>query len=220
MSQHPSTLSIALCEERHQASCDVLHRRAPFAMKRSSWRVAILLSAVHLLTAVSSARADEWSVTPFLGGAFEERRRSGVGDSMIGVGFAGGYAWSESANIEAELTYIPDLSRNRGGVSSGRLSIINISGVFLYDLRSTGWQPFLAAGVGYGRRRSTQRDVGFPPNPPLRGPSISLGGGLKIPLTRRAVFRSELRYVAIRDLPDDITDLWRFSGGLTIALSR
>ena len=186
-------------------------------MYKPALRTALLVLVAHSPTFVNPARADGWSITPFAGGAFEQRRRGGIDDSAVAVGIAGGYGWSQSASVEGELTYIPDLFRDHG-----RRSILNVSSVFLYDLRSTGWQPFLAAGVGFGQTRFTPPEIQPPPrfvNPPLRGPSISLGGGVKIPLRRRAELRTDVRYVAIRDVPDDIRDFWRFSGGLTFVLS-
>jgi hypothetical protein len=170
--------------------------------------VTLTLAIVSPLVVVADER---WSVTGSVGAAIEERRRRGFDDALFALSVASGYGWSESASVEAELTYVPDLF----GFPAERLSVLTVSGVFIRDLRQTGLQPYLAVGGGFGRTRLISS--GFE-NRPLNGPTINLGGGVKVPVRRAVQVRADVRYIAIRDVPDDIRDFWRISAGLTVLL--
>jgi hypothetical protein len=115
--------------------------------------------------------------------------------------------------VEVELTYVPDLLP----FPADRLSVLTVSGVFIRDLRQTGLQPYVAVGGGFGRTQLTSS--GFE-NRPLYGPTLNVGGGAKFPLRSGVEARADVRYIAIRDVPDNIRDFWRISAGLTFVLRQ
>lgn len=47
-----------------------------------------------------------------------------------------------------------------------------------------------------------------------------MGGGVKRRVTPRTEQRADIRSILIRDISDDVTDLWRVTSGLAITVGR
>jgi len=181
--------------------------------------VRFVLALILVPTSALQSRADQaWSVSALAGIAREQRRGRGWDDSSLAIGLSAGRTFSPSLALEAEFTYVPDMFPD-APTFSATLSAANLAGTVLYDLATGNWQPYIAIGAGFGRTRFTQPEARFL-NPPHWGPSINVGGGVKRRVTPRTEVRADVRYVSIRDISDDVTDLWRIAGGLTVILGR
>lgn len=180
----------------------------------------VVASIIVVATASQSMADQEWSITTVAGMAKEQHRGRGWNDSSIAIGLAAGWTLSPALALEADFTYVPDMFPDAPAISA-KLSVFNLTGTLLYDLTAGKWQPYLAVGAGFGRTRFTQPEFG--PrflNPPHWGPGISAGGGLKRRVTPRTELRADVRYILIRDISDDVTDLWRVAAGITVVLGR
>ena len=136
------------------------------------------------------------------------------------LGFATGWTLLPSLSFEADVTYVPDMLPDNP-IISAKLAVLHVSGTILYDITTSKWQPYLVAGIGVGRTHFTQPETTLRfVNPSYWGPAVNVGGGVKRRLTPRTELRTDIRYVLIRDISDDVTDLWRCAAGLTVFLRR
>ena len=162
----------------------------------------------------------QWSVTALGAVAKEQRRGRGWDESSLALGFATGWTFSPSLSFEADVTYVPDMLPDNP-IISATLAVLNVSGTVLYDVTTSKWQPYLAAGIGVGRTHFTQPEIPLRfVNPSHWGPGANVGGGVKRRLTPRTELRADIRYILIRDISDDVTDLWRSAAGLTVFIRR
>jgi hypothetical protein len=181
----------------------------------------VLPFLVFLVSASQCMADQEWSATALGGIAKEQHRGRGWEDAALAVGLSAGRTLTPSLAVEAEFTYVPDMFPDAPPIISGKLSVVNVTGTLLYDLTSGNWQPYIAVGAGFGRTRFTQPEfAGRFQNPSHWGPGVNAGGGVKRRLTTRTELRADVRYILIRDISDEVTDLWRVAGGLTVMLSR
>lgn len=172
---------------------------------------------VLLISASASTAEPEWTVTVLSGVANEQRRGRGWDDASLGIGLAGGWTLSSSRAIEADLTYVPDMLPDNS-IISAKLSVFTLSATVVQDFTTGNWQPYVAVGGGLGRTHFAQPQFGDRFQNSHWGPCINAGGGIKRRLTARTELRADVRYIWIRDISDDVTDLWRVGGGLTVYL--
>jgi hypothetical protein len=191
-------------------------RHCRFVLMRLA--LALLLGFVSASQCVAEP---DWSATAIAGIAKEQHPGRGWGDSSLAIGLSAGWTFSPSLALEADFTYVPDMFPDAPPLISAKLSVVNLTGTVLYDLRIGDWQPYLAVGAGLGRTRFTQTEfAGNVQNPPHWGPAVNAGAGVKRRLTAHTELRADVRYILIRDIPDDLTDLWCFAGGLTVMIGR
>ena len=106
-------------------------------------------------------------------------------------------------------------------IISAKLAVLHVSGTILYHITTSKWQPYAVAGIGVGRTHFTQPETTLRfVNPSHSGPAVNVGGGVKRRLTPRTELRTDIRYVLIRDISDDVTDLWRCATGSPVFLRR
>jgi hypothetical protein len=175
---------------------------------------------IVLALTASPSMAEQWSVTALAAIAKEERRGRGWDEPSLALGFSTGWRLSPSLSFEADVTYVPDMLPDNP-IISAKLDVLYLSGTAVYNLTTGKWQPYLAGGMGVGRTHFTQPESGLRfVNPPHWGPGVNVGGGVKRRMRPRTELRADIRYVLIRDISDDVTDVWRAAAGFTVFLRR
>jgi hypothetical protein len=153
--------------------------------------------------AQSPLASDTWTITPFLGVAFDPDA-----DPSLAIGAAVGLPITASFAVEAELGHVLDMVPDDSRVDA---SLTTVHGALLYFFDSEFvLTPYLAGGIGVGKFSvnlesppvdSSRTEVGF-----------NLGGGVVYQIAAPIWLRGDFRYFKHID---DLPSAWRLSAGLT-----
>jgi len=179
-------------------------------------RFTILTAALALITtalpsaAQTSTPAVEpgtWSATPFISLSF-----GGDGETTsLGLGGAAGYDVTPELSVEGELAYVFDLM---GDEDRSDWSVLSAGANVLYHFPlENGWTPYATAGLVLARSRVSLSDT----TAATAEFGMTLGGGIKKPLTDTLTARGDLRYFKYNDAGPDG---FRLYGGLSWRLRR
>jgi hypothetical protein len=171
------------------------------------WLLVLTISAVPALaqtvdtTRRDASAAPSIEVTPFVS--------AGGSDFSSQVGGSIAFALSRNVAVESEFGY-----------RRQEMAALGVSANVLYGLpRVRRIAPYVAAGIGmeqYGTPRPipewgmvvTQQNVGL---------TLSLGGGVKVPVTERWGLRSDVRWLNPRG---KVPEGWRIYNGVTLRVRK
>ena len=188
---------------------------------RTRWTLAVL---ALLMPATAGA---EWTVKAFAG--VTAASRSGfvdlegtTGKTKPLFGGAVGWEWSNGFGVELELTTAPSFLKGSGDlVESGRVDTVMANATWLLPRRSARLRTYISGGIG-GARVTFEDALGaFTTTSTLAAGNV--GGGVLVPLLRRAQVVGDVRYVRSQygeanrgGFGEEYVSYWRATGGVLL----
>ena len=168
---------------------------------------ALFVLAPYVAAAQSPVETDgAWLVSPHLALVLDDDA-----DPSLAFGAGLAYPLTSALAIEGELSHALDLVPGDADVDS---SLTTVHGSLLYFFRTSyRLTPYVAGGLGFGK---FSHDVTAPPASIDRTEvGFNLGGGVTYPVNSALWLRGDFR--VLKHI-DDVPTIWRFGGGITIAI--
>ena len=159
--------------------------------------VAVLMTAA-LVGAPSTARADDWFVSPFLGAQFG----ADAPQTSPGVGVSAGWLGHFVVGGEGEVTYAPEFFARNGFLTERRMS--DVMGTALVPVpwgRTKMVTPYGAFGLGSIMPKLAE--AGDLVTLDERVFAMNVGGGAMVFANEHVGVRGDVRYVRALRQPDD-----------------
>jgi opacity protein-like surface antigen len=197
-----------------------------------SVRKLFIITALTVALLPSSASAQNWFFSPFIGGNFGGNASFGDFDDADDeverrLDFGGTLGWNPGVvGFEVDFGFTPNFFENTAGDRNfefGETNVTTIMGNLLLSARpGTGFRPYASAGLGL-MRANVQSATGLFNDLATNDLGLNLGGGLNAQFSDRVGIRGDVRYFrALQDAQaDNDLDLdfgsfnfWRASVGL------
>jgi hypothetical protein len=182
--------------------------------------------AVLALLIPATADAD-WTVKAFAGVTTASRSGFVDLDGTTGTtkslfGGAVGWEWSNGFGVELELVTAPSFLKGGGGlVESGRLDTVMANVTWLLPRPSARLRTYVSGGIGAARVTFKDALDAFTATSTLGAGNV--GGGVLVPLGRRAHVVGDVRYVRSQygdvnraGFGEEHVDYWRLGGGVLL----
>ena len=169
----------------------------------------------------------EWTVKAFAGvtaasrsGFVDLEGATGKTKPLVGGGL--GWEWSNGFGVELELATAPSFLKGSGDlVESGRLDTVMANATWLLPRPSSRLRTYISGGIGAARITFEDALGAFTTTSTLGAGNV--GGGVLVPLPRRAQIGGDVRYVRSQygaanrgGFGEEYVGFWRAAGGVLL----